>query len=304
MAITRVTQQLLVDRVLSNLRNQVKSVLDVQEALSTGRRINAPSDDPIDARRSINTRTIIQKTTQYIDNMAMTRPQHTETTDIIDNIQDIVARARELTLRGANSTNAQTQLDIISDEVNQLIEATVDNANHVSNGRYIFAGSRTLTPAYSATRDANDEIVGVTYDGNTDRIKVAVSDTMEIVLNEPGSEVFQSNVDLFQVLIGIRDDLRAGDTGNLSAVRLQELDDAQEQLSRATARVGAAQNRVDRAENEAEDFRFQNESLLSSIIDADFAETVLELNVQQNAYQAALNAAGRVLLPSLLDFIQ
>ncbi len=56
--------------------------------------------------------------------------------------------------------------------------------------------------------------------------------------------------------------------------------------------------------NNLQDFNTDFQELLSEKIDADFAETVLGLNVAETALNAALNAAARVLQPSLLDFIR
>ena len=42
---------------------------------------------------------------------------------------------------------------------------------------------------------------------------------------------------------------------------------------------------------------------LSDAIDADYAEVITELNAQTNAFQAALSAAARAILPSLLDYV-
>lgn len=300
----RITQRLLIDRVLGDLRFQTRELLKLQDQLATGQRINSPSDDPIDARRSINTRTVIQKQEQYLDNIAMMRPQLEETSTLIQAVVDTIQRANELTLQGANGTNSQEQLDYIAEEINELLEQVLTNGNHLSNGRHIFAGTRTLAPAYVATRNVNGDIISVAYQGNDEVIDMAISDNVRVPINEPGSQVFDGTRDVFQLLIDIRDDLLAGDQGSLGNQRLTELEEARQQLSQALARVGAVQNRIQRAENETEDFRLQNQILFSQIVDADFAETIVELNAQQNAYQAALGAAGRVLQPTLLDFVR
>jgi len=44
--------------------------------------------------------------------------------------------------------------------------------------------------------------------------------------------------------------------------------------------------------------------LLSEVEDADILEVTTLLAGQQNVYQAALNAAGRMLSPSLVDFLR
>jgi flagellar hook-associated protein 3 FlgL len=303
MAVTRVTTQMMADRVLTNLNFQTRSLLKLQEQLASGRRINAPSDNPVDARRAVNTRTTIHKTQQYADNIAMTRPQHQETATIMQQMLQQVRRAHELTMQGANAANSQEQQNYLAEEINQVLEGVLQNANHRANGRYIFAGTRTTEAAFEAQRNASGEITGVNYMGNQEKISIAVSDSLTISINEAGDRVMQGGVDIFQALIDVRDNMRTRDVDALGNQRLNDLEAAREQLSQALSRVGAAQNRIDSSEGENEDYRLQNEALLSQILDADFAETIIDSNVQQNAYQAALGAAGRILQPSLMDYV-
>jgi flagellar hook-associated protein 3 FlgL len=125
-----------------------------------------------------------------------------------------------------------------------------------------------------------------------------------VTINEPGSHAFQSSQDIFQMLIDIRDNLLAGDKTGLQNERLEELSTAQNQILVSTAALGATQNRLDRLTANTDDYIQQLQTALSDAIDADYAETVLNLNAQTNAFQAALNAAARVIQPNLLDFLQ
>ena len=43
---------------------------------------------------------------------------------------------------------------------------------------------------------------------------------------------------------------------------------------------------------------------VSSVEDADLAQTIVDLQIQEVSYQAALGATSRVLQPSLLDFLR
>ena len=302
MGVGRVTSQTLVARALANLRYQSNRIVDLQTQLSSGLRVNAPSDDPIDARRAINARATIAKNEQYVQNIASAGPRLEETVTSIQTLTENVLRVRELTLRGANGTNDQNALNILAEEINQLLEGVVSTANHQTGNAYIFGGTRTTQPPYAVTRNVNGDISAVTYAGNTGEIRVAIGDGVEVVTNEPGSDVFQSSQDLFQTLIDVRDNLLAGDQTSLQTARLSELETIRQQLGQGTARIGAVQNRFTGAVAELEDFQLQMQQLLSDSIDADFADVVLNLNAQSNAFQAALNAAGRVIQPSLLDF--
>jgi flagellar hook-associated protein 3 FlgL len=303
MGAIRVTQGIIAARVLNNIQDQTRRLFNIQEQLSTGLRVNSPSDDPIDARRAINTRSFIAKNTQYLKNISNALPFLEETASAIQNVQQIFQRTRELTLQGANGTNGQPQRDAIAEEINQLLESAVAEGNHNAAGRFIFSGTRTNTEAYSVTRDAQGQITSVTYEGNDERYEVAIGTDENVRVNEPGSLVFQNAQDQFQTLIDIRDNLLAGDTGALQT-QLAELDVIDRQLGQGVARLGAVINRVTNTEEDLVDFNFQLERVLSDRLDADFAEVIIELNAQQNAFQAALSAGARVVQPSLLDYLR
>lgn len=300
----RVTQQLMVSRVLGNLNNQTGKLLALQEQLATGLKVNAPSDDPLAARRAVNIRANIGAIEQYITNLSTAGPQLTESTNALQTVVDVLQRAQVLTVQGATGTNNQTQLDQIAIEIDQLLETAVAEANHQTNGRYVFGGTRTTAPPFTVTRDAENRITAVAYQGNDEAIRIAIGDSVDVAINETGSDAFQSSQDIFQMLIAIRDNLRAGDQASLQNQRLAELPAARSQLLISLARIGAVQNRIEQATANAENAVQQLRSALSDSIDADYAETVVNLNAQSNAYQAALNAAARVIQPSLLDFVR
>lgn len=301
----RITQALLTDRTLRDLNKQLLSLSKLQQQLATGRRVNSPSDDPIDARRAINIRAEISKTEQYISNLEDLQPQLRGAEGVFDSTLNILQRILELTVRAANETLNQEQLDITSEEVDQLLEQVFLESNERINGRALFGGTVTLTDPFVATRDpVTGEITGVTYQGNSEEIGVQFSDETTLSVNRPGDEVYLSDVDIFAVLIGIRDDLRAGDQDSLRNTRLGELDTAQNQILQVLSKIGAVQNRVEAIADKNEDFVLNLQEQLSDKVDADYAETVLNFNVQQNLYNSALNASARVLQNSLLDFIR
>lgn len=303
MGAIRVTQGLLTARSLSNLAAQTRRILRLQEQLSTGLRVTRPSDDPIDARRAVNTRALISENEQFLSNISDVSPFLSETTSTLQRVVDLIQRARQLTIQGANGTNAQSQLDSIALEMNELIEAAVDAGNHQTAGRFIFGGTRTLAEVYSVTRVGGD-IATVTFNGNTEDIAVAVSQRAKVSINESGSRAFDGAVNLFDTLITIRDDLLAGNQADLQTAQLANLDIALEQVLLSQARIGSVENRLEQVSAGTEDFVIQLRKLLSDKVDVDFAEAIIDFNAQTNAFQAALNATARILQPSLLDFLR
>lgn len=274
-----------------------------QDRLSTGLRVNRPSDDPIAARSAIDIRTQIQQNEQFIANVADALPFITQSGSTLQRMVSIIQRVRELTVQAASTTTGPEQLDQIAIEINQLLEASVVAANQKVSGRSLFAGTATLSDAFTVTRPV-DEITAVAFAGNANNIEIAVSQGVRVTINEPGDRAFQGMQDIFQLLIDIRDDMRAVNQGNLQTLRLTELDTALEQVLQSGARLGALENRIERVTFDKEDFVLALQELLSNKIDADFADTVVNLNVLSNALSAALNSAARVIQPSLLDFVR
>ena len=167
-------------------------------------------------------------------------------------------------------------------------------------------GTRTLNPPFVATRNANGEITAVAYQGNAEKFKIEVSAGVQVEVNEIGSEVFQqttgNSVDIFQTLINIRDALRVGNNAGVAA-GLQDITDAQDQLMVSVARQGTTQTRINQLDANLRDISEQQLKVISDNVDADFADVIVNLNAQSNAFQASLNAASRIIQPSLLDFL-
>jgi flagellar hook-associated protein 3 FlgL len=303
MGLSRITPSIIVDRVLRDLRYQTGRLLDLERQLATGLRVNKPSDDPLAARRAIAARGEIARNNQYITNISNAQPFLVQSESSLSTAIDRMQRTNELVIQGLSDTNAQQQRDEIANEINQILESVLNQANTTTAGRYVFGGNRTLAAPFEATRNASNEITAVSYVGNNEKINVEVNDGVQVPVNLSGNETFLANEDVFQTLIDIRDNLRTSNTAALET-NLQQVQTGIEQLLIARSEIGAVQSRLENTEFNLDIINIQLEQVISDNIDADFAEVIVELNAQTNAYQAALNAAGRVIQPSLLDFIR
>ena len=306
MPFIRVTQGMVIRQVLSDLNYQTQRLLDLQRQLSTGQKVSTPSDDPLATRRAIASQTEIAANEQYIANMSNAGPLLSDSETALTTVHEFLQRGNELTLQGLNDTNSQLHRDEIANEVNQIIEGVLSQANGISGGRYLFGGTRTLAAPFEATRNANGEVTAVTYVGNNQDISVEIAKGVKLAVNITGDKAFTSTSptteDVLQVLISIRDNLRAGDTNALQT-NLTSLERAQDQLLISVSKIGSIQRRIEDVSSNLEEVNIQLREVISDNIDADFAEVAVNLNAQTNAYQAALNAAGRIIQPSLLDFI-
>ncbi|GEM_PF-743156 len=140
--------------------------------------------------------------------------------------------------------------------------------------------------------------------------RLSLSDSVGTVLKDLGmlnkreEMVYVGDLDIFDILQKISEDLRYNRSSSLSGERLSELDEYLDHLLRVRARVGAKVNRLEATKSRFEDNKVQLTSLLSKIEDVDIAEVVMNLSNQQAIYQSALRAGARIIQTSLLDFLE
>lgn len=94
----------------------------------------------------------------------------------------------------------------------------------------------------------------------------------------------------------------ADDAKNLGKIR-EGLESSEDDLIFTLSRQGSVQMRID-FDNSLNNSRFTDlETNISSEADVDIAQVMVKLTQSQNAYQASLQSAGRILNSSLLDYI-
>ena len=90
----------------------------------------------------------------------------------------------------------------------------------------------------------------------------------------------------------------------LRTADLEQLDRNLDDLLGVRALNGARQNRLDAALSRMAEVEEATMVQLSETEDADIAATLIELNSQQTAYQAALKVGASILQTSLMDFLR
>jgi flagellar hook-associated protein 3 FlgL len=119
-----------------------------------------------------------------------------------------------------------------------------------------------------------------------------------------GPEAFGTGpTQVFAVLQGIADNLRSGDDDALSQ-SLKDLDSAANVMRNSLSDAGARYNRIDQMKQSAQDRLLSVTSQLSDVEDVDLPKSIMDMQLQQTSYQAALAAAAKVIQPSLIDFLR
>jgi flagellar hook-associated protein 3 FlgL len=296
MALTRVTQSMMSKGSVAAMQTSLARLAKVQEQLSTGRVLNRPSDSPTDTTSAMRIRSSLADTQQYGRNAEDGNGWLSTIDSALTNANDQVLRARDLALQGANQGSVgATAREALAAEVDQIHAGLVNTANTDYLGRPVFggvtAGPVAYDPAgaYVGTPGAVNRTVG---EGTTVRVDVAGA----TAFGTTGSSVFDH-------LTALSTALRAGDQAGISA-SIDALGADRDRITTTQAEVGSRQNRIESAIQVASDTGLRLRSSLSEVENADLPKTIVDLQMQQVAYQASLGATARVMQPSLLDFLR
>jgi flagellar hook-associated protein 3 FlgL len=291
----RITQSSVHKGVQSNLQTSLARLTKLQEQLSSGKALSRPSDSPTDTVSALRFRSEIRRAEQMSRN-ANDSVGWLDTTDrALQSASSMVIRARQLLLQGQNGSSGVPEREALAQEVDKLRESMLALANTTYLGRPVFAGTSTSPVAYNATTGA--------FVGNTAPVERSIADNVAVQVNVTGPDAFgPAGVDLFTVLADMSAHLR-GDPSQLTA-DLTALDEAHTRITNTLAVVGARTNTLEATRALVEAKRLDALEGLSQVESIDLPATVMALQLQEVAYQAALSATSRVIQPSLVDFLR
>lgn len=293
--INRVTHVTVQRSTLANLQVNLGKMSDLQARLSGGKVITKPSDDPAGTASVLSLRADRRANEQFARNAADGVGWLSTVDTALQNASANIRQARDLTVKGASTgATSQAARDAIALELRGVGDALLDQANATYLGRPVFAGTAT-SPAYDAT----------TYERSADAVGEVtrrVGESTQIRVDADGTAAFGTGAtSVFALIDQIATEISAG--ADVSA-RLGDLDVHLDNVLGELAGVGTRYKQLTTAQSTIEAAVTDLKGQITDIEDIDLAETLIELQSQEVAYQAALGATARVLQPSLMDFLR
>lgn len=295
----RVTNRMSSETITRELYKNHQLLLEAQIRLSTGKKINRASDDPSGMRKLLDYRKILSSIDQYNSNITHGKSNLQVTEMALEEMVDALYQAKTIAIQyGSNQDPAKAQ-----EIIESVYETIMDIANTRFGDSYLFAGHAT-----DATPFEKDADWVATYNGDDGDIKVLVEDGVEVKVNATGRDVFDvggtgGGTDVFAALTALRDAIIADDHDTAMA-QASIIDDAIEQVETIATETSIYYGRVDSAENHLSLYRSNIEDMLIDTESIDTAQAIMELQLQETAYNVCLETASRLIQPSLIDFIQ
>lgn len=304
--INRVTQQTVQRSTLANMQLNLSRMSDLQARMSSGKVITKPSDDPGGTAKAMQLRAEKRAAEQFTrnadDGVAWLGTIDTALSSSVTALRS----ARDLTVRGANSGALNPAArNAIAADIEGVRNSLLDEANTTYLGRSVFAGTSNKGVAFEVTPAAPPATTTPTYTwtGLPDApVERRLSQDSAVRVDSDGAAVYgNGDQSVFALLDTIAAGLRAGtDVGGY----LTDLDKHLDTMIGGLSSVGTRYNQVSAAQASLSSGVLELKSQLSSIEDIDLAQVIVELQMQEVAYQGALGATARVLQPTLMDFLR
>jgi flagellar hook-associated protein 3 FlgL len=182
----RVSTSLINMRAVNGMLDQQARLSELQQQLSTGKRIQSPADDPIGSARGLSIDQSIAVTQQYKRNSDVVRTRLQLEDNILSNVSLVLNRAREVALQGNNSSATDSDRQILAKELKQRLEEILSLANtRNTNGEYIYSGFQVKNQPFSMVAGG-----GYSYSGDDGQRMIQISPSRTIALGNSGRDVF------------------------------------------------------------------------------------------------------------------
>ncbi len=290
----RVTNSIMVNTMTTDIAKNTAELLKTSNMVSSGKRINTPSDDPVGAGKVANYRKIISSVDQYKKNISHAQTWLSATDSALDSINSLLIQAKGIASAQATGTVNQESRAAAAEQVNGIYNQILQLSNSKLGDSYIFSGHSTSTPAFASDG---------TYQGDNGSIMSVIGDNLAIKINMNGNALFKTGTDVFDVINDLKTALSNNDAGGISD-QLTRLDDAINQISNNRGTVGAKLKQLDNTDQYWDDFKLRIQKMLSETEDVDITKAMTDLVQKQTAYQTSLQTAAMIVQTNLVNFLR
>jgi flagellar hook-associated protein 3 FlgL len=266
--------------------------------LSSGHKVNQPSDDPAAAALLTDNFDRATFVSSYLSNITAIQAQMQTADSTFSSIETALQSALTVGIEAANGTLNASDRSAIVQELQGTQQQLLSLANTAFQGRYLFSGTATDTRPFLADPTAPS---GVRYEGNDAVNQVAIGDGYDIAVNQPGDSIFMANGrDMFLALANLTQAVQ-NNTGYDAAIA--GLRDAYDNIAAQRVFYG---NGIKQAQSQASYLnaaKLQLSEQENTLGGADIAAAASRLANAETATNATLSAMAGFSRLSLFDYL-
>ncbi|WP_029653685.1 flagellar hook-associated protein FlgL [Marinobacter daepoensis] len=182
----RISSQQIFSGGINRLQDISSNLVNTQQQISTGKKVNKPSDDPVAAARILKLDQELKRIETYGRNADLADNRLKQEESTLASAVDLLQRVRELTVQAGNGTLSANDRQSISEELKERLDQLANIANtRDASGEYIFSGYQGSTPAFAKNDEGN-----WIYQGDEGQRELEIDDGVTVAISDHGKGIF------------------------------------------------------------------------------------------------------------------
>jgi flagellar hook-associated protein 3 FlgL len=296
----RVVPSELYTNLLADLQtdrqNENQAVLEA----SSGQSVNTLSDNPMAAGELVMTRAQIADVDQFSYSASTVQGSMNTADSALNSVVSSLTQAVSVGTEAAGGTLSSTELQALAQQMSEIEQQVVGQANTTYQGNYLFSGTAVATQPYTLDPSTG----AVTYNGNDNSNQVQVGEGQTLALNLPGSTIFNAaGADVFQSLASLTTAINSGDTTSIGTA-IASVQTALNSVIAQRSIYGVQLQQLGDDSTNLSQEKLTLQQNQTSLIGADEAQVATNLSQAETTLQAAIAAASQVSQDSLLNYLK
>jgi len=305
---------------LADIDRVQQTVSQANQQVSSGLKVNVPSDAPDVISQLLQLRSDLQKNTQITTNLGSAATDANVAESALSSATQLMDQAISLAAQGATATMTASDRQNLAGEVEAVEDQMLTCSQTQSAGVYVFSGDQPTQPTYqldltNANLAPNGTQTGTGY--GVDRLIIpsntrlvedpsggtfAVSMTAQQIFDDRNANGTPASDNVFQAIDNLRTALLSNNQNGITAATTA-LKSASDHLNQCLAFYGNTQDRVQAAQSFAANYNVQLQTQISQIQDADVASASLELSEGTTHIQAAFEMESNIPRTTLFKYL-
>jgi flagellar hook-associated protein 3 FlgL len=286
----RITNRMLQQNLTSGLRGRMEALARAARQVTTGRRLNTVSDNPVDASQVMRMDSQLRDIEQYRRNGTFATAKLSTEDVALSSLISVLQKAKSTAISTTSPDPTDPGRQAALSAVQQLKEQVIALGNTRVGDEYVFAGDRSTTAPFLA----NGNFVG---DSNSRQIQI--NEGVSVSLTHSGQPLF---TDALTSLDDLITQLQTGTPDQIQAT-LTAVGDATQQALRFQAETGARLKDIQETGTRLASLSASLADRRDGIVGVDPAEAIVALQQEQTALERAYAVVGRVMQTTLTDYL-
>lgn len=281
------------------LQTAAQELARAQRAVTTGKRVNVASDDPLAARKIVQERAELSALDAYQHSADTASSRLSASDTALSGLIELYTQALATATAGRGTTATPEARVALAASLRGTRAGVLTQVNAQFAGRPLFAGSASEGRAY-------DGVPGAwTYQGTAETVQLEVQRGRVVSVTFDGQALMQGGdaVNALDALDALATAVEAGDDAGVAA-GMAAVERAMARATRVQGSLGADERGIADAVSQLSALRLASETRRSKAEDANLAEAITRLSEADTAYRAVLAAVSREERMSLLDYLR